>query len=545
MSSKVAAAIAASNIPDEARAVAGMMALPLDYPPVRVADTYSADETALAQVTTKKKVQWDSGLNIGQVNTGRQLPSNDWGAFIFPSLLRHTVTYTVLDPGVAPISWSYEARRGMGGSQLFQLPSYEGTWRVDIGNWVSTSVIAPHGSLLFCGKAEGRIGFWVDAMTGFPSVITANFLPLLPVGISVTMVLYRWLNGRWSVEARGVASNPASFVAATVTTSGYYAIELNVEGGNSASPGTVSFTMVNSTTSSWAHAPVNDIFANYQNIGNSRILGLAALLQNEASVMNKQGNVVAVQSPPNSDWYTTYAAKGGGAGFYSIMFEDKASSTFLLETGIYAFKRPKGAQDFNWETEVYTGEVQGSDTINYTPVQGVRQCYFNLTCPCDYLVLAASASQTGAADCLLSTSIGVEYTTTNAWLETDTPVIAKQAFELGIASLREVEQFYENPLHIPSLMDAISNGMSAMAPLVGFIPGIGPALATGAGIGSQVVRQVRNAIYGDGSEDSQQQGENRTIQRKQKKARRVADLETVVENGAIGRNYMRRTRRRV
>lgn len=178
---------------------------------------------------------------------------------------------------------------------------------------------------------------------------------------------------------------------------------------------------------------------------------------------------------------------------------------------------------------------------NYNNQTG--SAYFSLSCPCDYLIIAASASQVGAADCLLSTALGIEYTTTNQWLDTQTPVIAKQAFELGIASLREVEQFYENPLHIPSLMDAISNGMSAMAPLVGFIPGIGPALAGGAAVGSQVVRQLRDAMYGSGQDA--EQGGNRQIKKSQKRVKRVADLETVISDGAMTRSYGRRTRRRM
>jgi hypothetical protein len=546
MSAKAAAALAAVSIPDEARAVAGMMALPIDYPPVRVADTYSADETALAQVVTKKKVSWDSGLNIGQVASGRQLPSNDWGAFIFPSLLRHTVVYKVLVPGVAPIIWQYKAVKGVAGaSTSFSVPSYEGTWRMDPGGMIAFLGEQPHGSFMFCGRAEGRTGFWVDAMSGYPATISVNFSQILPVGASVTLVLYRWNNGRWNLQSQGISSNPASTVFTSVNNSGYYAVELNLGGVNSASTGTAEILMQCTTTSSWAHMPVNDIYSNYQNIGNERVLGLAFLLQNEASVMNKQGNVVAWQIPPNQDWYITYAGKGGGAGFYDDAFQDKSSSTFLLETGIYGFKRPKGSQDFNWEQEIFHNEDQGASGIGFSPADEVRTGFFNLECPCDYLGIAASASQVGAADCLLSTAVGLEYTTTNPWLDTQTPVIAKQAFELGIASLREVEQFYENPIHIPSLMDAISNGMSAVAPLVGFIPGIGPALAAGAMTGGQVVRSVRNAIYGDADANESQQGENRQIQKRQKRVKRMAELETVVANGSMGSRYRRRPSRRL
>lgn len=546
MSGKAVASLASISIPDEARAVAGMMALPLDYPPVRVADTYSADETALAQVVTKQKISWDSGLNVGQTSSGRQLPSNDFGAFIFPSLLRHTVVYTVLQPGTTPMNWQYNAiKTFQNSSAQFVIPSWESTWRIDPAGWVPVTGVAPHGNLLFSGKADGRTGVWVDAMTNYPASIVCNFGVVLPAGVSATLIIYRWNGGRWNVQSQAYAAAASSSVTTTTQLSGYYAIEIGFQGGSTAPTGsaTASFILQCTTTSSWAHKPVNDIFANMQNIGNSRILGLAFLMQNEASVMNKQGNIVAWQCPPNNDWYITYASKNGGADFYNMAFQDKAATSFLLETGIYGFKRPKGSQDFNWEQEIELATDQGATSLGYLPAQELRMGTFDILCNCDYLAVAASASVVGAADCLLSTAVGLEYTTTNQWLDTMTPVIAKQAFELGIASLREVEQFYENPLHIPSLMDAIANGMSAVAPLVGFIPGIGPALAGGASIGGQVVRQVKNAIYGD-DPAGETQGQNRTMKRKQKQAKRMAELETVVSDGAMTR-YARRPRRRL
>lgn len=542
MSGKAAAAFASMNIPDEARAVAGMMSLPLDYPPVRVADTYSADETALAQVVSKRKVNWDAGLNLAIGTTGRQLPSNDWGAFVFPSLLRHTVTYTILDPGVAAIAWSYSATKGIDlAGTAFSIPSLESTFMFEPGNFTAdnTNTVSPHGAVLYCGKAMGRTGFWVDATATMPANLFTEFTPALAAGVLCTVNAYRWGSGRWNLQTSQASGPSAANVGVSVPISGYYAVEYAFSGGQLA-VSTFTFKIQEICTSSWAHAPVNDLAQNMASIGNSRILGLAFLLQNEASVMNKQGNVVAFQSPPNADWYGAYASQG--VNFYNNVFSDKAATSFLLETGIYGFKRPKGAQDFNFETEIYRGaDTTLNSSLNYKPANEIKQAFFSIECPCDYLGIAASASQVGAADCLLSTAVGVEYTTTNSWLETQTPVIAKQAFELGIASLREVEQFYENPIHIPALMDAISSGMSAVAPLVGFIPGFGPALAGGAAMGGQIVRQVKNAIYGETSNDSQEQGANRAQKKNQKNAQRLAELETVVNNG----RYARRTRRRM
>lgn len=554
MSGKAAAALAAANIPDEARAVSGMMALPLDYPPVRVADTYSADETALAQVVSREKVQWDSGLNIGTTATGRQLPSNDWGAFVFPSLLRHQVIYKVVDPGIVPVAWDYQSVTDLATQNKFHLvPNASCTFDHMPAGYLWKAGLIPHGRVLFPGVGGGRRGVWMDAQdsaTFFGNINVTFYAGAvatpLPAGVTNYLTVYRWTNGSWIQVAVASAAPASPSNNAVVKVSGYYAFSLTFESAGVTLPANYGYTLdvENNMTSCFAHLPVNDLFPNMPSIGNHRILGMALLLQNEASVMNKQGNVVAMQSPPNVDWFEGYAGRfGSGSTFYNSIFNDKTAVSLLLETGLYGFKRPKGSQDFNWEQEIWAGTPNANQNYTTTAISQISYGCFSLTPVSDYLVVGATASQVGAGDCLLSTAVGVEYTTTNAWLETQTPVIAKQAFELGIASLREVEQFYENPLHIPSLMDAIAKGMQTMAPLVGFIPGIGPALAAGVGTGGQVVKAVRGALYGDDDNDAQQ-SQNRAMQRKRKQVKRLAELETVVADGAIGRAYGRRPRRR-
>ena len=184
--------------------------------------------------------------------------------------------------------------------------------------------------------------------------------------------------------------------------------------------------------------------------------------------------------------------------------------------------------------------MANTPNVNPANMGNVATGYFQLACPCDFLCIAASASQIGAGDCLLTTAVGVEYTTENSWLETMTPQIPKPAFELGIASLREVDQFYENPIHIPSLLDAIGGAMGTVAPLIGFMPGIGPGLSMALGTGSQVIQGVKRALYGNADNETQTQGENRQVQQAQKRAKRRAELEIIASNGAIAQAQRRR-----
>lgn len=522
-----------------------MMALPLDFPPVRVADTYSANETAVAQTVTKQKITWDAGQVLTAAN-GRQLPLTDWGAFIFPSLLRHQVVYTILGPQAVVITnWTYQAAKKVDGTQLnLDVKTDMGQFDVEPGVYIATGQTQPHGLLQFCGTGAGKVGVWIDATSdaGMNATVTVTFNRNLPTASTAELISYQWVNGRWTLfNKTSVGAGLAIISYSGFVTSGYYAFAIGMLNPNldNLIPTTYTLQIQCRCTSSWAHHYVNHALLNLQNIGRNRVLGTSFLLQNEASVMNKQGNVVAMQIPAGLDWYQAFA--GSGLGFYSTLFDDDNSRTFLLETGIYGFKRPKGSQDFDWENEVDNLSVPNGTTATGGSVGFVSRAYFQLDCPCDFLALAASANTLGAGDCLLSTAAGLEYTTQNSWLEKSTPVISESAFKLGIATLREVDQFYENPIHIPSLMDAISSGMRTMAPIVGLFPGLGPALAGGLATGGSIVSQVRNAIYGNN--DSEEQGGNQKIKQAQNAKKRQSELAQVVDNGRMGRAV--RVKRRI
>lgn len=526
--------IAAQNVGAEATAVSGMLALPLDYPPVRVADTYSANKTATAQAVTKSKITWDSGVTP-VANNGRQLPLTDWGAFIFPSLLRHQVIYTILGPQATTLNWRYQAARNCNGTALnLNIQTDQGPFDIMPGAYVALDTIQPHGPLLFCGQGAGRVGVWVDAMNDVPTnnaSVTVAFNLTLGVQTNAELTTYQWNAGRWLFYNKVLVGNAAA-VQTNITTSGYYAFTLAVLNPEQEVAPT-SYTLIISMhcSTSWAHHYVNHMLINIQNVGRARILGTSFLLQNEASVMNKQGNCVAMQIPAGYDWYNGFA--GNGLGFYNTLFDDDNSQTFLLETGMYGFKRPKGSQDFDWEAEIDNISVpQGVNTTGGT-ISFTGKAYFALDCPCDYLAVAASANQLGAGDCLLSTAVGIEYTTQNSWLDTATPAISESAFKLGIATLREVDQFMENPIHIPSIMSAIADGMRTMAPIVGLFPGIGPALSGGLLTGGQIVTGVRDALYGGGQDV--EQGGNATMKKAREAKKRQLNVEEVVANGNMVR----------
>jgi len=549
MTDKAYAALVGSGMTDEAFAVASMMVLPGDFPPIRVADTYSADETAITQVKNRSKVTWPSGSALTPSTSRLQLDPDLWACFAFPSLLRHRVNYVVLNETGTPSGAEYDA--------IFDLTTMSTTYTMVPGVFALdptlmtfvTGAYAPQGQTYWCGKGDGRVGIWLDASPtgiasfGLNAISPANFCEGL-----WTITIRRFYAGDWMFYGKTTFNTTGSgspvYQSCDITHSGYYNVEVTWQPGDLTLPtgNQMEFKLraFSQMASAWRHNSATDLNLNISSINAARALGLSVLVQNEASVMNRQGNIIGLQCPAGTDWQTYYG--GSTSAVYSQAFQDQRTKSFLLEKGIYGFKRPKSVQDFNFEYDIFSAVPIQNPNSTATSLTYIKAAWFPLMCPCDFLMVAASASAAGAGDCVLTTSLGIEYRSSNSWLETTTPVISRQAFEMGIASLREFDQWYENPIHWGSLAKNISKALTTIAPVLGLVPGVGGYLSTGANIGGKAIAALQEALDEDGNEDTEMTG-NPVIARGREKMQRLASLKSAVNNGAIARAAIRGKKR--
>lgn len=402
-----------------AKAVAAMYALPDSFDPIKPADVYSTEATTCTKVITRRKAAWDAGLTTN--STFRQLPANDWGCFVFNDVLRHIVSYDTL-PGAA--SWDY--------NWCFDLSIPDLDINVTTGSVLDLDPVAglgvngdanPHGPILFAGISGERSGLWIDGgfdVAGKNGEITLLFNPIPPAGVA-TATLYRWRAGQWQAVSVWVADFNGTTdddMVLSLAESGYYTLTLDLGefgAGYGITPNPPAFVSVFQTGNTqyvWSHRPANQLFNNLVNVDEYRTMGLGVLLQNEASELNKQGNLVMAQISGNTDWYDALA--GGAASnqqFYNLMFQFRSAYSTLLESGGYCFRKPKSDQELEFKNTIRKVGLGNYFLFNTnatltTATATTSSAMFRLDDSSDYLAFAARSSQVGSGDCTLMCALG-------------------------------------------------------------------------------------------------------------------------------------------
>lgn len=501
-----------------ARAVAASYIWPADIDPLRFGDIYSTDPTAVTRVLTRNKVYWPAGgtNTAAYANDDYQMQANDWGMFVFPNLFRHIVQYTVWNGSTAvppTASFSY--------FWCFDLSTSETQEAVTGGSVVDVNAVAalgspgltqPHGNVLFAGQGGGRKGIYIDGGTvgnSTSSQLNFQFTTFLPNTSTLLITVYRWHAGNWDVEADFLFTVPnttTNLVTVPIVQSGYYSATVDMSGvaTSYASSFIVFHTTRNPTT--WAHLPAANVANNLVNVDEYRVSGLAVLYQNQASVLNQQGNLLLMQINGNVAWYDGLAngPLGGTNGqLYLTLFNMRDAKSKLLAEGGYIWRKPKSSVEFDFKNEVQRVSLYGwyansaVTELNVSPgINTCAQACWSLDNKEDYLALAASSNQLSAGDGIISVGMGVEYNTENTWIPTEIPRIPKQLYELGVSLLKDEPQVTSNFSHWPELLDSLSAAATTLAPVAQFIPAVGPAISAGLMIGGPALATIRRVVYG-------------------------------------------------
>lgn len=503
--------------------IVGQIVSPDDFAPERFADQYTATPTAVAKLKQSISLQWNMS-NIDQSSARNALPVTDVGVFLFRNPFRHIV-YNFVSPGTstAPV-WSgyktlYVQPQGLNVSTTQQFPSNVTTRLNPLVSQPTSSAggsftapnggvnFAPHGPWLYPGKGEGRYGIYVDSgpASGFAAapytyahgaaIVVSMFYQgaTYTSGDTFDANVYQWSGGNWvlygSLEGVALAAI-GSNCTFPIDASGYYAVEVkaNVQAvSNSNDNGNTmasAFTCYSQMQSVWAHLPLQNLtpaLCAGHDITGIRMLGTSMLVRNTASELNQQGLLVALQADACEDWLSIYAqastssSNAPGTGFFNFCFSRAEQKNFRLATGYFGYVKPTNEHSFDYSTNV----VQGQTTEAGYPVE---MC-FQLCPPQDYLVFAASTVNNLGGDCFLQVSDSVEYKTQDPWLERRKATTTPDEWRDSVMAVRSMNQHYENPLHLPSLLGSIFKTVGKYAPvaanIASAIPVIGNTVAAG------------------------------------------------------------------
>lgn len=473
-------------------------ALPHLFPTPRFSDVFTGAPTAIANPFAVVNADWTSP--DGSANFA--IPKGSYFAAVSRSPLSHSIEWKLLDATKSSIYDFY-------GPTPTSATPFSNRFRIEVGGSIigdnsNNNPLSPHFSIArhwgdslynhihgykyFCVDAGELKGVWVDAdvvagVSFFSFVVDLPCDTLGTTNRGAFVRCYVWNGDGWNIAGDTPVFQPGtlgSSAAFQPNISGYYAFSVisNIT-YTTANPVNHFFLTFSQTLkgSGFGFSPLPKIEEMTQNVDGIRVSGVSIMLSPHPSAFNLGGEVAGVQLPPADSWHSVVNTKD----IISVVTNLQTAYTGKLKNGIYGFMKPTSTADF-------------AMTEPFIMIDSVVSAYYNpIQPPGGWLVVVAAvgANSTGGSStypgglAYLTLASGVEYRTTNVWLSVQPPSDDPLMFERGIAALRGVAQWHENPFHIKDIMKSVfSAGKTALrlAPSIAnlvaqFVPGVNPSKA--------------------------------------------------------------------
>jgi len=457
--------------------IALSLALPELGVTYRYPDAISRSESAVSNVFEVNTAGW-WGSTAPRANSAlaqtdclavlRRVPAAAYIQY-FANPTAQTYQYNILGQDIAVLGTGFtDAPPALSFTQLISFPANDYVKYI-YGNTNSLTGFNPHGTSVYAGSltsgpTDARF-FWLQNGDQFKTTITNRS----GQSITATFVLdYFDPAGGFIKDADDtgspttIANNASANVSATAAKPGYYAPRFIASGAVLAIDGQVQFS--NNTISGagdcLGHNPLPGISSNLGAINSLRVLSASIKYTNKASILNKEGQIVAYQLPKGESWFKYVQANSGG--FTALVSNAKASIT-TADNGIFAFLRPTDFKDFEY-TEWFR-IINGVIWDSFWPIDK----------PGPQLMVYANVSNFGGQDGYFRFDFGVEYLTTDQWREMKVSEVGNETYNSAMQVVAAMDQVHENPLHISDLFGKIK---SVIGKVPGFITKYGPMVST-------------------------------------------------------------------
>jgi len=416
------------------------LALPLEYKPVRFSDEYSNALTAIA-------APWDRvDVAVNTVTTNQLIPSTQSLIFLFRDPLRFAVYYDPNTTANSVYTWY-----GQDSTQEFGLMTPSANWglmttdALDLPVYLktpyaqTTDAYQPHGPMIFAGSVKGHPGrfIWVDkGMTlkinysiDSAAVPTWHLDLYAPGGVQ-----------KGYQRAAGVTGAGQQVSFGPFSISGYIAISYKVSAACTLSISGAGITM-DGVAPHFCHKALPHFESNFSSAEGVRITSVGLLQSNATNVLNLEGFICAFQVPQAKPWQSFIDS----VDTYRHVASEQGSKEFLLKTGCYAFLRPTQPNDFNFRS---TYVVEGSSFVDsFYPLDDISS----------YLVMCSKFADVAAQNFRWTYGAGIEYQTDDTWRDVEQAQVNSLEYSQALGKLRMIPQFYENPLHVSSILGGIKD----------------------------------------------------------------------------------------
>jgi len=337
----------------------------------------------------------------------------------------------------------------------------------------------------FGGIHKTRHGIWIDGAlcagvytTLTYDIATLNILTGNPyvaaAGTAYSVVLYQLEGCEWFPVQFGqfVTDGAASTWTGTlnVAQAGYYAVELAAD--QNASPLNTDF-VVRSTykysgiCANYVHAPVPNLVDKLTTMNSVLIHAASLMVSSQAADFAANGMVRATQLQCDEQW-----TKLMGPNALTKMSSYNPVYNTNFKKGLYSFLKPCGPRDMSVVSLVcrdHLGRVSGLNAPLFPPGG-----WLVTTCA---VVSASLAGAPDAAFAYTTVCAGVEYTTTDQWVDQQLPGSTTQEFAEAMEILSRIPQFHENPMHFSDVVNFLKNaGRTALRIAPSLLDALAPAM---------------------------------------------------------------------
>lgn len=363
------------------------------------------------------------------------------------------------------------------------------TWFDDefIGN---NAAFHPHGERLFLPTHDQKRAFWMDA--GASTEVSSTYLDvtlLIAHGITavtsnLTLYLFELVGSAWQIQTEYTMALPAGPTGSSVTQrvyplrSAYYALgaKPGEDPAGSAAWFGIAASMY-STAGVMGHSSLPHVNDMQSNLTSLRPISAALLLSPNGAAFQRQGQVRATQLPSGVMWTDAYY----GESDYFNTADGVYSGPW--EKGFYGYIKPTQDKDFDFYNLFRTrgGVVVDVDCPLFAPGGQIVARAF-----------AAAQSLGGPAAYSAGISVthvafAVEFRTLNTWFSQDVPKMSDIEFADTMRLVRDMPQFFENPMHIGDILRWIKGATVAsirvvprvVSRIAHFLPAVGNAITAG------------------------------------------------------------------
>lgn len=451
-----------TGLTGKVQSIAMALALPLNYPPVRVASIYSSAATSVAKPYYIRSCNWS-------VPTGEVvpiIPKTSMFVALSRNPMRALIQYT---PN--PTNQYYEAdvyftnaNNSPGLSNQLNIPACVGfefpvpmIYSTDkyVGN---ASYFHPHGPKVYAGTHDGRRGMWVDGHDTLAAT-KGKFICTCTTTCKVDLFI---LGGAAWVLVRTVSLLASTPTDIDCLVPGYYSLSVA-----DAAAACAFYAVIRTASASFGHWAVPYMESKESAIGMIRTTSASLMLSCASSPDRAEGIVCGVQLKPGFSWLDIIGPSGSDPCTEIMRTTGGDSAVEMrLETGIYAYHRPMSEHALVEQTPIRFNQT-GMVDMQYPLVEMDGWLCIGAT------TVLNSGSYPGG-DCYVTAVWGVEFSSPDPWYSSLVPSSTPEDFEHAIRALRNLEQWHENPFHLSDVKNFLkSAGRKALKISPKFLKALG------------------------------------------------------------------------